>query len=159
MPDPRASGSQAGGARTAAPALILAFDFGKRRIGVACGDTLSRTARPLAGVDNSSAARRWDAIDSMMREWQPALLVVGLPYNVDDSESIMSEAARGFAREVGSRYDLTVDLVDERYSSLDAASRLKSARESGARKRRVAKEDVDAAAACVILERWFTEST
>lgn len=94
-----------------------------------------------------------------MGEWQPALIVVGLPYNVDGSESGMSEAARGFAHEVERRYALPVRLIDERYSSLEAETRLRSERESGLRKRRVAKADVDAAAACVILERWFTEST
>jgi putative Holliday junction resolvase len=142
-----------------APQLVLAFDFGKRRIGVACGDTLSRSARPLSGVVNSPGGPRWDVVESLLREWQPALLVVGLPYNVDDSESTMTTAARGFAAELGRRYALPVKLVDERYSSLEAESRLRSERESGLRRRRVAKADVDAAAACVILERWFIEST
>jgi putative Holliday junction resolvase len=142
-----------------APQLVLAFDFGKRRIGVACGDTLSRTARPLSGVVNSPAGPRWDVVASLLREWQPALLVVGLPYNVDDSESIMTTAARAFGAELERRYALPVKLVDERYSSLEAENRLRSERESGLRRRRVAKADVDAAAACVILERWFIEST
>ena len=94
-----------------------------------------------------------------MRDWQPSILVVGLPYNVDDSESDITGAARGFANELAERYALPVRLIDERYSSLEAGSRLKAARESGLRKRRVAKADVDAAAACIILERWFTEKT
>jgi putative Holliday junction resolvase len=139
--------------------LVLAFDFGRRRIGVACGDTLSRTASPLAGIANGVAGPRWDIVDSLMRDWQPALLVVGLPYNVDGSESGMSATARGFADELARRYALPVRLIDERYSSLEAETRLKSEREAGLRKRRVAKADVDAAAACVILERWFVEST
>jgi putative Holliday junction resolvase len=71
----------------------------------------------------------------------------------------MTSAARGFAAELARRYTMEVALVDERYSSLEAESRLKSARESGLRRRRVAKADVDAAAACVILERWFSEKT
>ncbi len=145
--------------RTADPQLILAFDFGRRRIGVACGDSVSRSAAPLKAVANSAEGPRWEHIDSLLREWQPALLIVGLPYNVDGSESGMSEAARSFAAELNSRYALPVRLVDERYSSLDAAARLRADRESGLRKRRVAKSDVDAAAACIILERWFTEST
>ena len=70
----------------------------------------------------------------------------------------MSEAAREFAAEIARRYPLPVHLVDERYSSLEAENRLRSARESGLRRRRVAKEDVDATAACIILERWFMES-
>lgn len=137
--------------------LVLAFDFGRRRIGVACGDTVSRTGAPLGGVPVHAGGPSWDAIDGLMREWRPNLLVVGLPYNVDGSESIAAGEARAFAGELGLRYHLPVDFVDERYSSLEATDRLKGARQSGARKRRVAKIDVDAEAACVILERWLTE--
>lgn len=138
--------------------LVLAFDFGLRRIGAACGDTLSRTARPLTGVANSATGPRWETVDSLLREWQPTLIVVGLPYNVDGSESTMSKAARAFADEMKRRYPLPIHFVDERYSSLEAEERLRSERESGIKRRRVAKGEVDAAAACVILERWFTES-
>jgi putative Holliday junction resolvase len=87
------------------------------------------------------------------------MLVVGLPYNADGSEGAAAGAARGFAAELGKRYSLPVKLVDERYSSLEAEERLRGARESGMRKRRVTKLDVDGAAACVILERWFSENT
>jgi putative Holliday junction resolvase len=139
------------------PRVVLAFDFGHRRIGVACGDTVSRTAAPLVAVPAGPGGPRWAVIDSLMRDWQPALVVVGLPYNVDGSDSAMTLEARGFATEVARRYPLQVALVDERYSSREAEARLKSARESGLRRRRVAKADVDAAAACVILERWFIE--
>jgi putative Holliday junction resolvase len=76
---------------------------------------------------------------------------------VDGSESDMTSAARRFAAELERRFLLEVALVDERYSSREAEARLKSARESGQRRRRVTPGDVDAAAACVILERWFTE--
>ncbi len=146
--------------------LALGFDYGRRRIGVACGDTLSRSASPLATVPSvsdgqpgpaGSGGPRWDAIDALVREWQPALLVVGLPYNVDGSESPMSKASRAFAADLETRYGLPVHLIDERYSSLEAGSRLREVRASGARRRRVAKADVDAAAACVLLERWITE--
>jgi putative Holliday junction resolvase len=138
--------------------LVLAFDFGRRRIGVACGDTLSRTARPLSGVVNSATGPRWESVDSLLREWQPTLIVVGLPYNVDGSESVLCGAARRFASEFEARSGIPSRLVDERYSSLDAEKRLKEARASGLRKRRVAKVDIDAAAACIILERWFTQT-
>jgi putative Holliday junction resolvase len=146
------SGSASGAAR-----VVLAFDFGRRRIGVACGDTVSRTAAPLNAVPVGSGGPRWEVIDALLREWQPAQIVIGLPYNVDGSDSTMTLDARGFATEVARRYPLQIALVDERYSSREAEARLKSARESGLRRRRVAKADVDAAAACVILERWFTE--
>lgn len=154
---PRAAAPPGRGADTAQ--LVMAFDFGRKRIGVACGDTLSRTASPLTGIANTAAGPRWDIVDSLMRDWQPALLVVGLPYNVDGSESGMSDTVRGFADELSQRYALPVRLIDERYSSLEAEARLKSERESGLRRRRVAKLDIDAAAACVILERWLIEST
>lgn len=141
------------------PKIVLAFDFGLRRIGVACGDTLSRSASAQPAIASGTAGPRWEAIGALMREWQPSMAVVGLPYNVDGSDSGMTEAARAFAAELTARYGLEVVLVDERYSSLEAEARLKSARESGLRRRRVAKSDIDAAAACVILERWFTEET
>ncbi len=137
----------------------MAFDFGRRRIGVACGDTLSRTATPLSGVPAAAGEPAWERIEGMLRDWQPTLLVVGLPYNLDDSENGMTRAARAFAAQLTARHGLPVQLVDERYSSLEAGSRLAHERETGRRKRRVAKADVDAAAACVILERWFSETT
>jgi putative Holliday junction resolvase len=139
--------------------LVLSFDFGKRRIGVACGDTISRTASPLGGVSAGPRGPEWGGIDALMRDWRPAVLVVGLPYNADGSEGAAAAAARSFAAELGERYAMPVELVDERYSSLEAEERLKGARESGLRKRRVSKVDVDAAAAGVILERWFSEKT
>ncbi len=139
--------------------LVMAFDFGKRRIGVACGDTVSATARPLSAVLAGGTGQPWEAIGALLRDWQPALAVVGLPYNTDGTESDMTGAARAFASELASRYSLRVELVDERYSSLEAHARLREARESGLRKRRVDKADIDAGAACIILERWITENS
>ena len=141
------------------PKIVLAFDFGLRRIGVACGDPLSRAASALETVTSGPSGPRWEAIGALLRDWQPDMAVVGLPYNVDGSENDMTGAARNFAAELARRFTLEVALVDERYSSLDAEARLRSARESGLRRGRVAKSDIDAAAACVILERWFTERT
>jgi putative Holliday junction resolvase len=141
------------------PKIVLAFDFGLRRIGVACGDTLSRSASALETVPAGPNGPRWELIATMLRDWQPDMAVVGLPYNADGSENDMTGAARSFAAELARRFGVEVVMVDERYSSLEAAARLQAARESGLRRRRVAKSDVDAAAACVILERWFTEKT
>ena len=126
---------------------------------MACGDTVSRSASVLATVPADSGTPRWEAIGALLRDWQPDMAVVGLPYNVDGSENDMTGAARSFAAELARRFGIEVVMVDERYSSLEAAARLQTARESGLRRRRVAKSDVDAAAACVILERWFTEKT
>jgi putative holliday junction resolvase len=135
----------------------MAFDFGERRIGVACGDTISHTASPLSVV-RVEAAGPWAEIEALLKVWQPNLAVVGLPYNADGSEGALAAAARRFAAQIAQRFSLEVCMVDERYSSMDAQARLKEARASGARRRRVSKGDIDAAAACVILERWFTEA-
>ena len=145
------------GPPTGAARVILAFDFGLRRIGVACGDTVSRSASHARALACRSQGVPWEAIDTVIREWRPGVLVVGLPYNVDDSESAAAARARSFAGALAARYALPVELVDERYSSLEALDRLKQARASGLRKRRVAKSDVDAGAARVILERWFSQ--
>jgi putative holliday junction resolvase len=139
--------------------VVLAFDFGRRRIGVACGDTVSRNAAALKALPATHAGPRWASIDALMRDWRPDLAVVGLPYNADGSESSMTSDARSFATQLQARFSIDVELVDERYSSMDANARLKSERQSGLRKRRVAKADIDAVAACIILERWFTEHT
>jgi putative Holliday junction resolvase len=147
------------GRHAGAPRVILAFDFGQRRIGVACGDTISRTASPVGLVLVDASGPRWQQVESLVKIWLPNLAVVGLPYNVDGSEGALAGEARRFAAQFAERFSLEVAMVDERYSSMDAQARLKSARESGLMRRRVAKSDIDAAAACVILERWFTEKT
>ena len=105
------------------PKIVLAFDFGLRRIGVACGDTVSRRASPLETVPAGPNGPRWELIGSMLRDWQPDMAVVGLPYNVDGSDSEMTLAARGFAAELARRFGLEVAMVDERYSSLEAGER------------------------------------
>jgi putative Holliday junction resolvase len=144
------------GAATAAPAsLALGFDFGLRRIGVAAGDTLTRKANPVAVLSLGASGGDWAAISKLINDWRPHLLVVGIPYNEDGSESPMTEHARVFAAELARRTGLAVEHCDERYSSLEAQGRLREARRSGARTRRVRKEDVDRTAACIILERWL----
>jgi putative Holliday junction resolvase len=149
-----------GPGRPAQPArIILSFDFGRRRIGAARGDTLTRTAAALPGVRSGPQGPDWSQIGQLLGEWRPALIVVGLPYNADGSDSTITAEARRFAQELSDRFATPVEMIDERYSSLDAHARLKDARASGARRRRVDKADIDAAAACVILERWFLQTT
>jgi putative Holliday junction resolvase len=144
------------GAATAAPAsLALGFDFGLRRIGVAAGDTLTRKASPVAVFTLGAAGADWPATLKLIEDWRPQVLVVGIPYNEDGSESRMTEHARAFAAELARRTGLAVEHSDERYSSLEAQGRLRDARRSGTRTRRVRKEDVDRTAACIILERWL----
>jgi putative Holliday junction resolvase len=135
--------------------LVLALDFGLRRIGIASGDTLTRTAHPRVTVTNGPSGPDWPEILKIIGELRPARLAVGEPYNADGSASPLTETARRFAAELQQRSSLPVDLVDERWSSQDAEERLRTARASGLRGKRVDKADVDAAAAAVILERWF----
>jgi len=137
------------------PQIVLALDFGLKRIGVASGDTLTRTAHPRSTLTNGSGGPDWPALLKLIADLRPARLAVGEPYNADGSASPLTETARRFAAELQQRSSLPVDLVDERWSSQDAEERLRTARASGLRGKRVDKADVDAAAAAVILERWF----
>jgi putative holliday junction resolvase len=134
---------------------VLAFDFGLKRIGIACGDTLTRTAAPRAAVSARAGHPDWQSIERHILALQPGLLVVGAPYNVDGSPGALAPAARRFAAELEHRFGLPVNMVDERWSSLEAAEALKARRATGERRRRVSREHVDSAAAAVILERWL----
>jgi putative Holliday junction resolvase len=135
---------------------VLAFDFGFKRIGIASGDTLTRTAAPRPAATVHQQGPDWDAITREVRMLSPGLLVVGAPYNADGSPGALAPAARRFAAELESRFGLPVNMVDERWSSLEASATLKAQRASGERKRRVRKEDIDSAAAAVILRRWLS---
>jgi putative holliday junction resolvase len=139
--------------------IVVALDFGLKRIGIASGDTLTRTANPRSTLSNGPQGPDWIGIDRLIADLRPARLAVGEPYNADGSPSALTEAARRFAEELSRRSALPVHLVDERHSSQDAEERLRGMRASGQRGRRVRREDVDAVAAAVILERWFSEST
>ena len=134
---------------------VLAFDFGLKRIGIACGDTLTRHAAPCGVAAVGRAGPDWQAIAALVRALAPGLLVVGAPYNADGSEGALTRAARGFAAELERRFALPVHLIDERFSSLEASAALKARRASGQRRRRVRRADIDSAAAAVSLGRWF----
>ena len=137
-------------------ALILAFDFGERRIGVAVGNTSTCTATAV-GVLPARGTPDWEAVSRCVREWSPDRAVVGLPYNMDGSETALTAACREFAAQLSKRYQLPVDLVDERLTSSAAQADLRDARRSGARRRRVRREDIDANAARLILETWLQD--
>jgi putative Holliday junction resolvase len=135
--------------------LILAFDFGERRIGVAVGNTGTRTATAV-GVLRARGVPDWDAVTRCVRQWSPDRAVVGLPYAMDGSETTLTAACREFAIELTKRYQLPVDLVDERLTSAAAQADLRDERRSGARRRRIRREDIDANAARLILETWLS---
>ncbi|HEY1992471.1 MAG TPA: Holliday junction resolvase RuvX [Gammaproteobacteria bacterium] len=137
----------------APPQTALGFDFGLKRIGVAVGQTVTRSASPLGTAAVRGGEPDWGAIGRMVAEWRPAALVVGLPYNMDLSEQEMTGHARRFAEGLAARFPLPVHTVDERLSSKEAEAQLKERRQQG--RRRISREDIDGAAACVILESWF----
>lgn len=106
---------------------VLAFDFGTRRIGVAVGEQETGTAHPLEALDAEDNATRFAWIAALVQEWRPAQLVVGLPLTPDGAEHEMTLRCRRFANQLIGRYGLPVHLVDERYTSVDAAQRLHEA--------------------------------
>ena len=134
---------------------VLAFDFGLKRIGIASGDSLTRTAAPRTAAVSGPSGPDWNTIAREVRALAPAELIVGAPYNADGSEGTLTAAARRFAAELERRFALPVRLVDERFSSLEASAALKARRKRGERRRRVTHGDVDSAAAAVILGRYF----
>jgi len=135
--------------------VALAFDFGARRIGLAVGDTLTRSAVARGAIAVHAGGPDWAAIRRAVAANAPHVLVVGTPYNVAGGETAMTTRARQFAADLAAHCALPVEQVDERYSSIEASARLKAERASGERRRRLRKEDIDSAAAVVILQRWL----
>jgi putative Holliday junction resolvase len=131
----------------------LGFDFGMRRIGVAAGQALTATARPLEILPARDGIPDWDRIAGIIEEWQPDLIVVGLPLNADGSEHEVTRAARRFMNRLQGRFGLPVHTVDERLSSVEAASRLRG---DNARRARP-DAPLDHIAAQVILETWLEQ--
>jgi len=120
------------------PLSFLAFDFGTRRVGVATGNSLTRTATPLTTVAVEGEARM-AAIAALIADWRPAALVVGVPRHPDGAAHANTERARRFGRQLQARFGLPVHEVDERYTTTDA--------------KRAGAVDLDAAAAAIILEQ------
>ena len=138
---------------TTAAGSVLGFDYGRRRIGVAVGQHVTRSASPVATVAARDDGPDWSRLLALLAEWRPTELVVGLPYNADGTPHDLTREAEAFARTLAERSGLAVHTVDERLSSVEAERALRERRAEG--RRRVAKGDVDAVAACVILESWL----
>ena len=121
---------------------FLAFDYGTHRVGVASGNTVTRTAQPLRTIA-ATGTPRFDAIVRLVDEWRPDALVVGVPFHPDGASHDNTERARRFARQLHGRLRLPVHEVDERYTTTEA-------RAGGA-------ADADAAAAAIILEQFLRD--
>jgi len=120
---------------------ILAFDFGVKRIGVAIGNTMLRLAEPLKVIKAEDNTTRFADIQKLLDEWTPARLVVGLPMHPDGNEHDMTARARRFANQLNGRFNLPVELVDERYSSAVISAKRG--------------EVIDDRAAAIILQQYF----
>ncbi|MCG5512285.1 Holliday junction resolvase RuvX [Ectothiorhodospira shaposhnikovii] len=140
------------------PDTVLALDYGERRIGVAVGNGITRTSTPLETLTAGNGIPDWQRLDALIREWRPALLVVGLPGTPDGSEHPLARRIQAFCDRLRARYALPVRQVDEQFSSAEAESHLKSRRREG-RRGRIRKEDIDAVAAAVFLEHWLAQET
>jgi len=137
---------------TAGSATVLAFDYGERRIGVAIGNLLIREARALTVLDNLNREVRFAETGKLIAEWQPELIVVGLPCHPDGTPHEMTQQAKRFGNQVNGRFNVPVVWVDERYSSVAAAAALA---EAGVKVSQ--KTSLDAEAARIILQQYFDE--
>ncbi len=146
-------------ARHPAAGTVLSFDFGLQRVGVAVGEAETGTAHPLPPVAAASQAGRFTAIARLVKEWRPALFVVGRPLGEDGVAHETTRRAERFARQLGGRFGLPVELVDERYSSVEVESRMRAA--YGTRKAvKLARGKVlDSQAAQLLLQQYFDERT
>lgn len=138
------------------PETVLALDYGQRRIGVAVGQSVTRSASPLGIVDNSSAGPDWSKLKTIVDEWHPVRIIVGMPAHADGTPSELTELARQFMAQLA-RYGLPVIAQDERYSSVEAEQMLNRERAMGLRGR-ISKDKIDSAAAVLIAERWLGEN-
>lgn len=141
MPEPRAL-------------TLLGFDFGEKRIGIAVGQTLTGSVRPLTTLNAVKQQPDWAGIEALLREWQPDLLIVGLPLHMDGTEQPLTQRAKRFGNQLKGRYNLPVEWMDERLSSYEAESMLQSRD-----KTRSEKKDIDKMAAGLILRGWLEQHT
>ncbi|MBP2168190.1 putative Holliday junction resolvase [Erwinia toletana] len=130
---------------------LLSFDFGTKSIGVAVGQQLTGTARPLTAIKANDGIPDWNTIERLLKEWQPDRVVVGLPLNMDGTEQPLTARARKFANRLHGRFGVQVELHDERLSTVEARADLFA--RGGFRA--LTKGSVDSLSAVIILESWF----
>lgn|SRR5690554_3003185 len=133
-------------ARYHRPLRVLAFDFGTRSIGVAFGQSLTATAQPLDALPARDGVPDWDKLEALVERWQPDVFVVGLPYNMDDSESELLRRARRFGGRLEGRLHRPCFGMDERLTSFEARGEMLRGESEG---------NIDSIAARLILETWF----
>ena len=130
---------------------IIGFDFGKKYIGVAVGQELTGTASPLGSIKATDGIPNWDNVKKILDEWQPDLLIVGLPLNMDGTNQEVTFKAKKFAKRLHGMFGYQVEVQDERLTTTDAKARLFD--HGGYRN--LAKDKVDSMSAQIILESYF----
>lgn len=136
--------------------ILLAFDYGLKRIGVAIGQELTHSASPLTTLYSKNAKPDWNAIEQLIQAWRPNALVVGVPFHMDGTEHEITQAARKFGRQLQGRYQLPVFEMDERLSSVEAEAQLRAQAQSTGNKFRI-DDPIDPIAAQIILQSWFEQ--
>ncbi len=129
---------------------ILSFDYGTSSIGVAIGQSVTGTASALTELRARDGIPDWQSVEALLNEWKPQRVLVGLPLNMDGSESDFAQRARKFARRLHGRFGVSVSLMDERLTTREAKS-LAGHRDS------YRDDPVDAIAAKLILESWLQD--
>ena len=132
-------------------AQILAFDFGLARIGIAVGQAITGTANPLETLHAKQGIPDWAKVEKVIQEWQPELLLIGEPFNMDNSDQTITKLARKFANRLHGRFGLPIQMFDERLTSASAREEIF---EFGGYKK-LKKTQIDSVAAALILESWF----
>lgn len=133
---------------------LLGFDFGTKRIGIAIAQEITGTANPLTTITAVKHKPDWDSISKIIKEWQPDLLIVGLPLHMDGTEQAMTQAARRFSNQLNGRYQIPIALMDERLSSNEAESILSE--QSSSRSLFQDKAQIDMISAQLILQSWLS---
>ncbi len=134
---------------------VIGFDYGKKRIGIATGQTITNTATPCITLKQLDGNPNWPVIGELIDEWKPQSLIIGMPYHIDGSENKMTAAARQFAYELKKRFKLPVIEINEALSSDEAEECLKQNMKINQQN----KHEIDRMAAAVIVQRWLDEQS
>ncbi len=135
----------------------LAFDYGTKKIGVAVGQNITQTASPLAVIPAQDGIPDWNIIEQLIKEWQPSIFVVGMPFNMDGTENQMTLRAQKFLQRLNGRFNIPCYSVDERLSSREAKDIRRNMAEAHGKTYKD-RDAIDSIAAQLILENWFAST-
>lgn len=139
------------------PKTVLGFDFGMKYIGVAIGQSITKTASPLTTLLAKDGIPKWDEIQSLINHWHPHHLVVGIPLNMDGTEQPITLCARRFKNRLVEKFRLPTDTIDERLTTWEAKNR--ALLEAKQRDLKIADNDIHGLAAMILIEQWMSEHT